>query len=266
MARDKTDANPAATGALNEWGIPDWRDAEAYGEVVQWTFNRWRWEFYRRRDDLRAFFDRWADDPEVRNFACNKGLSPNQPGFLALGNGDEKGVAIRRFGYGGVPNPRIGDQPAIRIMPSDQFFHKFRFYNPAKRQPQTLSVREALGEKRPRTYELTLWDHEYAIKFDLNKPLNHQAQEALEILKNAQIKLHGKLVHRKKLETKWLAYLRVLDARAANPDASWQALTDALAGVRLVDRYKNESGGYRAPPPQAGRDRWVAADALRFNF
>lgn len=37
-----------------EWGLPDWRDAASYGEVKEWTFMRWRWEFYRRRDDLRV--------------------------------------------------------------------------------------------------------------------------------------------------------------------------------------------------------------------
>jgi len=34
--------SPAATTAT--WGIPDWRDAAAYGDTTRWDFNRWRWE------------------------------------------------------------------------------------------------------------------------------------------------------------------------------------------------------------------------------
>ena len=269
MAKRETDTQSAATLATkggDEWGVPDWRDAFAYGDTSKWTFNRWRWEFYRRRDDLRAFFDRWANDPEVRNLRCNEGRLPNEPGYLAFGKGGEKGDAIRRFDYGGVPNPRIGDQPAGSILPCEQLFRRTRFFNPIKRRPPGFSVREALGEQMPRQYDLHLYDHEYAIKFDLNKPLNPQVQEAQAILKKAQIKLHGKLVHRKKLKEKWFDFLRILDARAEDPNASWQVFTDALYEVRLVDRHANDDGGYRAPPPQAGRDRWEAADTLRYNF
>ena len=66
---------------LNEWGIPNWRDAAAYGDVTDWTLDRWRWEFFRRRPDLRAFFDQWADDTHRRNLRGNAGLRPRDAGF-----------------------------------------------------------------------------------------------------------------------------------------------------------------------------------------
>ncbi|MGY6694951.1 MAG: hypothetical protein ACXIUW_02845 [Roseinatronobacter sp.] len=254
---NRTDATPTATlvttarpQGLNEWGVPDWRQASVYGDVNQWTLNRWRWEFFRRRDDLRAFFDRWADDSCNRNLGCNAGKLPNDRGFRAFGGDEEGGSAIRLFDYGGVPNPRIGDQPAISIMPADQFFHRFRFYNPLKREPLGLSVREALGEKLPRIYELSLQDHEYAIKFDLNKPLRSQVDEALQILKEAQIALHGKPVQRRHHTEKWLGYLRTLDARAAN--ATWAEITALHPGTAQTE--------------QTARDIWDAANGLRFNF
>ena len=56
MARDKTDKTdktPAATRGTNEWGTPDWLDAAAYSNFSDWDFDRWRWEFLRRRDDYR---------------------------------------------------------------------------------------------------------------------------------------------------------------------------------------------------------------------
>jgi hypothetical protein len=28
----------------NEWGIPDWRNADAYGDWRSWSDARWRWE------------------------------------------------------------------------------------------------------------------------------------------------------------------------------------------------------------------------------
>jgi hypothetical protein len=250
---DKTDRTPRTPDEVhtkNEWGIPDWRDAQAYGDVKQWTFNRWRWEFYRRRDDLRAFFDRWADESFSRNLRCNEGKTPSEPGFLAFGSGNEEGDAVRLFDYGGVPNPRIGNQPAIFIMPVDQFIHKFRFYNPVKSHPRGLSIMEALGKKQPKIYELRLQDHEYAIKFDLNKPLRSQVDEALELMKAAQIKLHGKPLQRKHHTAKWLGYLRTLDARAAN--ATWSDISSLHPKTAQTE--------------QTARDIWRAADGLRINF
>jgi hypothetical protein len=41
------------SGSLNEWGIPDYRDLAGYGQVGDWTRDRWRWEFSRLREDLR---------------------------------------------------------------------------------------------------------------------------------------------------------------------------------------------------------------------
>lgn len=269
MVRGKNDKSEQAetpTPTMNEWGLPDWRESEAYGDVKRWTFNRWRWEFYRRRDDLRAFFDLWADDSYSRNLRCNSGRLPNEPGFLAFGRDDDAGAGIRCFDYAGVPNPRIGNQPEVLIMPSQQIFHKFRFYNPVKRKPQGRSVLEALGARQPRIYELKLQGNEYAIKFDLDKPLRSQVEEALQILRTAQIELHGKAVHRKNHKEKWLDYLRTLDARAAAPKASWRSFTEALFSAGLLERHKNTSGGYCDPPPQAGRDKLNAANALRFNF
>lgn len=56
MVRDKTDliaTPPTATCGTNEWGTPDWLDAAAYSNFADWDFDRWHWEFLRRRDDYR---------------------------------------------------------------------------------------------------------------------------------------------------------------------------------------------------------------------
>jgi hypothetical protein len=121
MAKRRNDTRPPATSATpatraaDEWGLPDWRDPEAYGDVKRWTFNRWRWEFYRRRDDLRAYFDAHADESwrrgSVRRTVEGDPLRPDEPGFKTLHSPE----ALERFGYASVPNPRIGDQPEINL-------------------------------------------------------------------------------------------------------------------------------------------------------
>ena len=42
---------------VNEWGIPDWREPGDYGNTDEWEKDRWRWEFTRRRDDYRRDFE-----------------------------------------------------------------------------------------------------------------------------------------------------------------------------------------------------------------
>jgi hypothetical protein len=123
MARDKTDKTDltpvatlatTATRAVNEWGIPDWRDARAYGDVKRWTLDRWRWEFYRRRDDLRAYFDERAEATYQfwsgfadRSYMPLADLKPDQPGFCV----SVHPAHMNAFGYTELPNPRIGEQP-----------------------------------------------------------------------------------------------------------------------------------------------------------
>lgn len=42
---------------MNEWGIPDWRNPATYGDVLIWSYMRWRWEFRRRLDIFRQETD-----------------------------------------------------------------------------------------------------------------------------------------------------------------------------------------------------------------
>ena len=196
---------------MTDWGLPDWRDPSSYGDVDNWSPDRWRWEFYRRRHDLREFFDRWADKTYEANIAANAGCSSNEPGFLAFGQDDDAGRAIKEFDYAGVPNPRISAQPAITIKPYSALVYPLRCYNPGTRPPSSRGVIERTGKE----YRLRLEQHEIAIKFDMGEPLQKQIDEAFEILKTAQQNLHGKSILERKQSNKWLGYLRSLDAKAA---------------------------------------------------
>jgi hypothetical protein len=264
----KSDKTPAAMPALNEWGIPDWRDPAAYGDVKRWTFDRWRWEFYRRRDDLRAYFDANAEQSYYYRVARagQPGFpleppTPNEPGFTARGNMD----TLKCFGYPGIPNPRIGDQPPEVISPHLFEGHADNWSGVAHPQGGMLGSMERLlsnsgvllteEQKRILKYDLPLVpvplkDGQIAIIFDVNKPLKSQIDSALSYLQFEQSLFDGKLLQRRRHPAKWFGYLRTLDARDAG--ASWReiaAIHPSTAGTE-----------------QTARDIWQAANALRFNF
>lgn len=259
-----TKADPQKT---NEWGIPDWRDAAAYGDVSKWHLNRWRWEFYRRRDDLRAFFDRWAQETHERGLPCNEGRKPDEPGFVASPcAGERTAKEMLTFGYAGIPNPRIGEQKDITIMPFEQLVKRINYTDPRKKKPRRISIADAIRGIEGDLHEMRLKEHHFAVRFDLDKPLRPQIDEANRVLKAAQVRLHGKAIQRRYPTDKWLSYLRTLDARSEFPRVSWRWLTECLYAENLLDRHKDAAGKYCSPPPQAGRDKWEAANALRFNF
>lgn len=106
--------------------------------------------------------------------------------------------------------------------------------------------------------------NEVAIVFDLSKPLAPQIKVAQANLTRLQADTHGKPLQKRRHPERWLGYIRTLDAREAG--ASWATITDKFFAEGLIDRRKNPSGGYRAPDPQAARDMWKAANALRVNF
>lgn len=254
-AQSSTSHNGQATpseeqGSLDEWGIPDWREASAYGNVRNWTKDRWRWEFYRRRDDLREYFDRWAEVNFREALRANEGRTPSDPGFLVFGKGDEAGRGIKDFDYGGVPNPRIGPQPKISIIPFSRMILPLRFYDPVKRKPSARGVLEVSGKRTGKEYHVWLEENEMAIKFDLDEPLAAQIENAHQALRKKQKELHGKLIRNPEHKDKWLGYIRTLDARAAG--ATWSEIAIIHPG--------------NAQTEQMARDKWDSATALRFSF
>jgi hypothetical protein len=253
---------------MNDWGIPDWRDAAAYGDVTRWTFNRWRWEFYRRRDDLRAYFDARAEETyqHWQRYAGKPGfpaahLRPDEPGFCAMVD-DE---ALKRFSYPALPNPRIGDQPEMTIWPNEHdgagsyiegdsagksgfrgtFGELLDLCDVTLTDEQRVMLRHALGS-RPTPLEAG----EMAVIFDLHRALEPQLAHAREMLRWHQSDIHGKPLQKRRHPAKRLGYLRTLDAREAG--ASW---------AEIAELHPNT-----AKTEQTARDIWDAANALRFNF
>lgn len=238
---------------MNEWGIPDWRDPQAYGDTSNWTLMRWRWEFYRRRDDLRAYFDANAERTFQENCKARgalpdgsdatfpdgtKGriLRPDEPGFTA--NCDW--ATVQHFGYGGIPNPRISDQPdrvifAVLDYPGCTTSHHLGKGKPWPAEPEL---------------EVPVCEGQAAVIFDLSKPLGPQMDGAKKWLERAQSETQGEVKPKRKHKTKWLGYLRALDARSA--DATYAEIASIFP--------------HTAQTEQTGRDKVAQAEALRNNF
>ena len=236
---------------MNEWGIPDWRDPAAYGDAKRWGFWRWRWEFYRRRDDLREVFlfvsEKESDDPELTELVTQGRPPRGQPGHYVCAN------TKRMFGYHEkLPDPSVSAHPEELLFAWDHL--------PPVMSEWTRNDGKAVtwpGMRIPAT-------NFALVVFDLDKPLESQFFAAKRHACAMQEFVHGQLLQRRRHPAKWLGYLRALDAREA--DASWAEIAELFHAQGLLGRRKDPAGGYSAPPPQAARDMWEAADDLRFNF
>ena len=223
---------------MNDWGLPDWRDPSAYGDTNKWEFMRWRWEFYRRRDDLRAAFNARAQDRYkacVANYGVAHTLKPDEPGFTA------QAYTTDGFGYASIPNPRISDQPGSIIFSVLDYPGGYARFTAGTERPVDVDG-NSCGH--------ILEEREAGAIFDLTKPLAEQISLAKDFLERAQIEIQGRKIRKRRHPIKWLGYLRTLDAREAG--ASW---------AEIAALHPNT-----AQTEQTARDIWEAADALRFQF
>ena len=248
------------------WGLPDWWDAESYncpepGNLGEWDESRWRWEFLRRRGDYRADFEAaLAAQPDP--LALPADITPEEAGWL-IGDG------MRAWPF---------------THPGAQRFGLTQFFDPVISEwgvggPEWNSGIEYGGGHGEEWvvapdggFAHAPAEHRFAISFDLRRPLNAQLAAAREMLQQAQFDYFAygegardglgpveaekrafrmpaaSKVHR----TKWLLYLRAIDAREA--DAILSEIAEIL------------------PPHHGRRDAKAAhnvveqARALQFRF
>lgn len=187
---------------MNDWGLPDWRDPSSYGETSTWSDLRWRWEFLRRRDDLRRDFDLYAPQAvALRNADFLKlGLTEiddqiASPAFTTAPFGGEP------YGYQGVPNPRVSDL-------ADTFLH---FISTIR---HTGGVFPYHAEEGVPAYAhgVNFSPDQAAFVFDLDCDLDIQLEMARNQLRALKAgRDNGKAT--KDHKSRWLTYLRVLDAK-----------------------------------------------------
>ncbi|MCB5409445.1 hypothetical protein [Pseudogemmobacter faecipullorum] len=228
--------------AAIEWGLPDWTQPQAYGATKNWSYMKWRWEFCRRRKDLRSAFDERAEDAykeylEIFDLEGSKTrvLKPHEAGFTATSYiGDD-------FGYAGIPNPRISDQP-------DHVIFSVLDYPGSGLVPY--DGEDALRQGRE---SICLGSHKdfLVVGVDLRKPLSELITSLTGKISSMQKRKYGKKIEKRRQPTKWLTYLRVLDGRECG--ASWSQLSEIIPNST-------------ARTEQTARDTWKQAKALCFNF
>ncbi|MEI4262324.1 hypothetical protein [Roseovarius sp. D0-M9] len=226
---------------MTDWGLPDWRSADAYDLIDTWDWLRWRWEFYRRRDDLRRdFWDRaqstyelyhrWYSENPRLGVDPETMLKPKDAGFTAQAYVSDEYKMI------GLPNPSISEQPRWAIEVFDR--------------PNDIDIVYASAGFDTGPME----SPNLVTKIDLDRPLAAQIETLEKEAKAYQKNRHGKLLQSRKHFSKWGDYLRALDAR--EDGAKWVEIADML---RLSP---SEPGN----AVKAAKDTFEAADRLRFNF
>lgn len=251
---------------MNEWGIPDWRRESNYGDTTEWSMKRWQWEFYRRQNFIREYFDERADKAYQQNletyaaipelYENHSPLPPSERGFtLNVDYGDEL-----KIGYYRLANPRIGNQPEMTISPCTSAA-RLKYDSPTGCSRGTidenLTYANIVLTKRERwllgplleDFPVRLRTNQVAVTFDFDFPLEPQIKTAKEFLKSEYERL-GRPSQKRAHKSKWLSYLRTIDAREAG--ASWSEIA--------------EIHNLTAQREQTARDIWEAATRLRFNF
>jgi hypothetical protein len=254
MAQDKTGKTsaPVATLATSAtWGIPDWRDASAYVDSKDWNLDNWRWEFLRRREDYRADFVAAAETLETISTRFR------HDGASVYDLEEFYDPRIRDWGALGPlwhPLP-LPDLDADGFPLRHGALHEITFDLSKSLAPQLAEAKAQLQTEQGLRNLSNIEAAQlcYGVEFS-GKP----EIPVFEILEKANRRPRAP----KYQPEKWLKYLRAVDAREVR--TSWAEITAFFFKEGLLDRRIAPEGGYCAPPPQAARDLWLQAQALRF--
>jgi hypothetical protein len=250
------------------WGVPDWRDKDAYPKPDDLRLDEWHWEFLRRRPDYRKAWLLLAEKIYRENVKSDPKTKPIEaPNFIActLHGEERKKDPPRLF----VCNPSAPKAPERLIS-----FEKETYGH------VTFDAREA-WTIMPEEQDFQL-SRIIAISFDLKKPIEPQIEEAKKTFRKARevvIELYGRDQIERKKKNLWPTYLRILDALDANPlwersdgpcpkfpgKQTWKAIGDAIfLDANLAQ--KEVDALIKNNPTQAAQDIYRAAKKLRDNF
>jgi hypothetical protein len=163
---------------VNPFNLPNWREREAYGDVSQWRYVRWRWEFRRRYPDYRADAAKviGAPDPDSRYAAWE--------------------AYWQAWGYSEPLDPSISAQP-------DELLKTWP-HRGVRILDGSASSEAGLSALMPRIGEI-------AVTIDLSRPFAAQ----MKIIERAFKKRGGGGPDKKHVPKDsgalWLSYLRLLD-------------------------------------------------------
>lgn len=223
---------------LTRWGVPDWRNADAYPQPQDLTIDEWRWEFTRRRRDYREdwLLTAYLGLEQIKRSAAMVSDTPPPDGLI-----DTSMVrapcahAMETYGLclRSLINPALPAEAGRGLFMRAEY--KVAGFGPRAETP----VR---------------------FEFDLKKNINKQIEEVHELL----TKIAQPQTYTKHYIDRWPLYLRVLDARDAG--LSWRKigevpLEDALGlAVEDYDRIAE------AKPKSRGQRLYRQALGVAHNF
>ena len=246
------------TSPAETWGLPNWKDPTSYGAVNEWSFHRWRWEFYRRQDFRREAFQLLSQtETGEMQFMYQDRPPKGTAGHFVYFDGSE-----RTWGYSlRFPDPSVSNHPEELLFALPDVTADFEV-EIRTGTDSTLDHIEGLGlftsDAQRAEAEYLAGSRPVVIRkgwellaFDPRLPIGPQLKIAERYLLMRQMELVGeKVLDRRRHPAKWLGYLRTLDARECL--ATWAE----IASIHPTT----------AQTEQTARDIWQQATALRFNF
>ena len=218
-----------------DWGVPDWREADAYPAVEETTRRVWWWEFLRRRPDYREL---WAaaqesDYPDHR-------YAPDVDAFRL------------QFELSVIYDPRLSFTD-FELFERRYPVNAVRFQSAAQVEPLPSNHpgHAVEHERRRHSGELAEKRGLVSFTFDLSKPLPAQFARAEFQLHVMQSELFPGVPSPRDRRSEWPTFLRVIDARDA------RATFAEISATLWPSQEKT---------PQSARDKYEAACLLRDNF
>ncbi|MBB6511170.1 hypothetical protein F4695_004568 [Rhizobium soli] len=177
-------------GNAEIFGLPNWRDKTAYSWELT-DVDRWKWEFTRRRPEIRAAFDRYKQITHECNLISDptETMTPEDPDFWAIVTpGDET------YGLEGIPNPAISGALYLEsVFKSTE----------VKVEVGDIAELEDVIHAKSRQF----LSYQAFVVIDRRKPLESQLDEA-------RVKLRAVMFQRSRRDRSgaWSQHLRILDA------------------------------------------------------
>jgi hypothetical protein len=268
------------------WGVPDWRDKDAYPKPDDLRLDEWRWEFERRRPEYREAWLLYAErtyraniedaqtiigsDWAARERRKDLVRSIDDPQFYAKRRQSTEFGPWREYEWNYIQDPVAPNRNLLTFEQSTYGVILFDSWDAFLELPRRTDPDDS---------------GHVAITFDLKRPLRPQLETAEEILEfhvaneKAWSEEYSEPKQRRRHTENWPTYLRILDALDANPlwersdgpcpkfpgKQTWKAIGDAIfLDANLAQ--KEVDALIKNNPTQAAQDIYRAAKKLRDNF
>jgi hypothetical protein len=255
------------------WGVPEWRDANAYPDPETTSIEQWHWEFLRRRQDYR---EDWLMHYQANAAHWHEHKHPDGPvnyvcvAFPYFTSEPSPGLqeCLDRYNLRSLWDPSI----EVHHWQYRPHFHKLSDIPDTIRR--MLSDPEHYLENDPEAMPelLRRMDDQGLLlcAFDVHNPVDEQLEGVRERLLWVQKGFKDKPIKKGRAHAaKWPLYLRILDARDA--DVNFMGIGLELMGLDpdVLPKDEDEADKVLNSAEQAGswaHKRHSRATKVAFNF